>query len=99
MNHLAPSELRLAIESRHSCRAGLAETVLVKMTFAGSTIWEGAVHVFDLAGHPQATQAYAWSSPRKGTSRLQLFSILHLPPVTSPADAVRSAIVAESEAV
>jgi hypothetical protein len=24
------------------------------------------VHVFDLAGHPTATRAYAWSSPTEG---------------------------------
>jgi hypothetical protein len=99
MIHISPSELRHAIESKHGCRAGLADTVIVKMTFAESNVWEGIVHVFDLAGHPEATQAYAWSSPIEGTNRWRLCFMLHLPPVTSPAEAVRAAITAGCKAM
>lgn len=101
MINAKPSELRRIIESKHDCRAGLSDMVMVKMTFAGSPvcIWEGVVHVFDLAGHPKAKQAYAWSSPAQGFSRSHLFSALHLPPITSPAEAIRAAIVAESMAL
>lgn len=95
MKKISPSELRYAIESKHGCRAGLADSVFVKLTFAGSTFWEGVVHVFDLAGHPKANQAYAWASQIAGTDRWQLFSMLHLPPITSAADAVRAAVMAE----
>ena len=58
-------------------------------------IWEGVVHVFDLAGHPKATRAYAWSSPIEGSTKRRFFAVLHSPPIVSPLDAVRAAIVAE----
>jgi hypothetical protein len=97
MIQVEPSELRRAVESQHKCRAGLLETAIVKMAIDGNTVWEGMVHVFDLAGHPDANRAYAWSSPIEGSNKWRLFSMLHLPPVTSPAEAVRAAIVAESK--
>jgi hypothetical protein len=51
--------------------------------------------VFDLAGNPQATRAYAWSSPIEGSSKRRFFAVLHMGGIKSPADAVRAAIVAE----
>ena len=39
----------------------------VRETFEGKEVWDGVVHVFDLAGHPKATRAYAGSSPVEGT--------------------------------
>ena len=59
------------------------------------TVWEGAVHVFDLSGHPTATRAYAWSSPIEGSTKRRFFAVLHQPPVDTPHTAVRAAIVAE----
>src|SRR6185295_1752226 len=88
-----------AVELQHHCKAQLAQSVPVKETHAGATVWEGVVHVFDLAGHPKATRAYAWSSPIEGSDKRRFFAVLHLPPITSPADAVRAAIVAEQRAV
>jgi hypothetical protein len=58
-------------------------------------VWEGVVHVFDLKDHPNATRAYAWSSPIEGSNRRRFFAVLHVPPINSPQDAVRAAIVAE----
>jgi hypothetical protein len=55
--------------------------------------------VFDLKGHPQATRAYAWTSPIEGSEKRRFFAVLHIPPVTSPLDAVRAAIVAEHRTV
>ena len=96
-NNISPNELRRAVEAKHGCRAGLSKSEFVKVHAAGSTIWEGLVHVFDLAGHPEAHQAYAWSSPVAGSNRSRQFSVLHLPPVTSPIDAVRVALGLENE--
>jgi hypothetical protein len=67
----------------------------VRETFNGQTVWEGVVHVFDLAGHPKATRAYAWSSPIEGSDKRRFFAVLHIGAIKSPADAVRAAIVAE----
>jgi hypothetical protein len=53
------------------------------------------VHVFDLEGHPKASRAYAWSSPMEGSDKRRFFAVLHQPPVTSPVEAVRAAIVQE----
>jgi hypothetical protein len=61
-------------------------------------VWEGVIHVFNLEGHPRATRAYAWSSPIEGSNKRRFFAVLHLPPITSPGDAVRAALVAEQKA-
>lgn len=58
-------------------------------------MWEGVVHVFDLAGHPTATRAYAWSSPIEGSTKRRFFAVLHTERINSPLEAVRAAIVAE----
>ena len=49
-------------------------------------------------GKMQGYRAHAWSSPVEGSDKRRFFAVLHLPPVTSPAEAVRAAIVAESRA-
>lgn len=51
--------------------------------------------VFDLAGHPTATRAYAWSSPIEGSTKRRFFAVLHTERISSPLEAVRAAIVAE----
>lgn len=89
------SELRQAVENMHGGIATLAQSVPVRETFEGQTVWEGVVHVFDLAGHPKATRAYAWSSPVEGSEKRRFFAVLHTDRINSPIDAVRAAIVAE----
>jgi hypothetical protein len=88
-------ELRNAVESLHHAQGKPVQTVPVREEFDGKTVWEGVVHVFDLAGHPTATRAYAWSSPIDGSTKRRFFAVLHQPPVDSPQAAVRAAIVAE----
>jgi hypothetical protein len=88
-------ELRHAIERMHGGTATLAQPVPVRETFDGKPVWEGVVHVFDLAGHPTASRAYAWSSPIEGSPKRRIFAVLHQPPVDNPQAAVRAAIVAE----
>lgn len=88
-------EIKNAIESQHGGRATLRHAVTVLETFEGQPVWEGSVHVFDLEGHPTATRAYAWSSPIEGSTKRRFFAVLHIPPVTSPVEAVRASIVAE----
>jgi hypothetical protein len=89
--------LKRAVESQHGCTATLIQSVPVKETFDGKIVWEGVVHVFQIHGHPKAKKAYAWSSPIEGSDKRRFFAVLHLPPVTSPVEAVRAAIVAESK--
>ena len=88
-------ELKKAVERMHGGNALLAQSVPVRECHGDATVWEGVVHVFDLTGHPKATRAYAWSSPIEGSDKRRFFAVLHLPPVTSPIEAVRAAIVEE----
>jgi hypothetical protein len=90
-------DLQRAVERMHTCKATLVQSVPVTETFEGKTVWEGVVHVFDLQGHLTATRAYAWSSSIEGSDKRRFFAVLHQEPVTSPVEAVRAAIVAESK--
>src|SRR5213080_1496822 len=89
-------QLKRAIESQHGCTATLVQSVPVKESFDGKTVWDGVVHIFTIHGHPKASKGYAWSSPIEGSDKRRFFAVLHLPPVTSPLEAVRAAIVAEN---
>ena len=91
-------QLKEVVETQHGGTATLVQAVPVKETFESQTVWEGIVHVFDLYGHPKATRAYAWSSPIEGSDKRRFFAVLHIPPIVSPIDAVRAAIVAEHRA-
>jgi hypothetical protein len=75
--------------------ATLVQSVPVRETFKGQLVWEGVVHVFDLEGHPDATRAYAWSSPIEGSDKRRFFSVLQMGAIKTPLDAVRAVIVAE----
>jgi hypothetical protein len=88
--------LREAIERMHGGTATLAQIRPVREAFEGQTVWEGVVHVFDLAGHPTATRAYAWSSPIEGSTKRRFFAVLHTARINSALEAVRAAIVAEA---
>jgi hypothetical protein len=87
-------ELTKAVEAQHGGVATHVESVPVKETFQGQTVWEGVVEVFDLEGNAKSTRAYAWSSPIEGSSKRRIFAVLHLGGIRSPQDAVRAAIVA-----
>lgn len=91
-------QLKRAVESQHGGTATLAQSVPVRETFEGKPVWEGVVHVFDLADHPKATRAYAWSSPIEGSEKRRFFAVLQMGGIKSPQDAVRAAIVAEQRA-
>ena len=79
----------------HGGVATLAQSIPVRETFEGKTVWEGVVHVFDLTGHPTATRAYAWSSPIEGSTKRRFFAVLHTDRISSPLEAVRAALVAQ----
>ena len=89
-------ELRAVIRRVHRADATHIESVPVKETFQGKTVWEGIVEVFTLTGHPTAHRVYAWShdtddpaNPRRHVT------VLHLHPIKSAQDAVKAAIVQE----
>lgn len=96
MSEVDTDQLREAVARMHDCKATLIQAVPVVERHGNATVWEGAVHIFDLAGHPTATRAYAWSSPIEGSDKRRFFAVLHQGPITSPVEAVRAAIVAEN---
>ena len=89
-------ELKDVIRRLHGVESTHVESVPVKETLQGKTVWEGLVEVFDLHGHPQATKAYAWShetdDPQKPRRHV---AVLHLGPVTTAVRAVQAAIIQE----
>ncbi|MGJ0454795.1 MAG: hypothetical protein ACR65T_16425 [Methylocystis sp.] len=89
------SQLKESVEAQHGSAATYVESVPVKETFQGQTVWEGMVEVFDLEGNAKSTRAYAWSSPIEGSDKRRFYAVLHLGGIRSPQDAVRAAIVAE----
>jgi hypothetical protein len=93
-----PEELQRVVERLHDARAHLRSVTSVAERFRGETVWEGAVHVFNLEGHPTATVCYAWSSFVGDTDQRRFYAVLGMPPVNSAADAVRASIVADRKA-
>jgi hypothetical protein len=89
--------LREAIRNMHGCDSTFVEAVDVREEHDRRVVWEGAVKVFDLIGHPKASRAYAWSYPTTGGKR-RFVAVLRLPPVDSPAIAVRASILADERA-
>jgi hypothetical protein len=86
-------ELRDAIRRLHGVESEHVRSVPVREVFHGQTIWEGVVEVFHLTGHPKASMAYAWSHDTDDPNRPRRHvAVLHIPPVLSPAMAVRAAI-------
>jgi hypothetical protein len=81
-------ELRDVIRHLQSGEATHVESVPVKETHQGRTVWEGIVEVFELRGHPKANRVYAWShktdnpkQPKRHVTGLQIH------PINSPAEA------------
>lgn len=98
IDEASASELRDTVEQQHGGIAALVQSVPVRETFNGQVVWEGVVHVFDLADNPNAARAYAWSSPIEGSDKRRFFAVLQMGAINSPVDAVRAAIVAEHRA-
>ena len=84
MTEAETDQLRQSVERMHGGRATLVQSVPVKETFMGNTVWEGVVHVFDLVGNPRATCAYAWSSFIEGSAKRRTFAALHTGRINSP---------------
>ncbi len=81
----------------HNLQQGIAthrESVHVKETWLGETVWDGVVEVFDLRDHPLTDTVYAWSHEVEEREHHRRFvTVLHVPPVVSAQAAVRAAIM------
>jgi len=90
-------ELRDVIRRLHGAEATHVESVPVKETFKGETVWEGIVEVFDLAGHATAHRVYAWAHETDNPQKpIRHVTVLHLHPIKSAQDAVRAVILQEA---
>ncbi len=89
-------ELKAHVEQLLSCKVKkhVGEKA-VDETFKGLPVWQGTVHEFLIEGHPQTNTCYAWSSPIEGSERRKFYAVLKTPPINSPQDAVRAAIVSD----
>ena len=96
MTYTYIEELHDVIQHLHGVDSTHVESVPVKETFQGKTVWEGVVEVFDLKNHPKASRAYAWAYETENPKRPRHVIVLHMGPVTSPLLAVRAAIVEEA---
>jgi hypothetical protein len=77
-------ELREAVEHMHGVPARFVEAVEVDERFKGEIVWQGAVKVFALIGHPSGAKlAYAWSYRTEGKRR-KFKAVLGVPPVDGP---------------
>ena len=89
-------ELQKVIRKLHGSFATHVETVPVKETFQGTTVWEGKVEVFELYDHPETDKLYAWIHETDDPNNLERYvTVLHIHPITSPQLAVRATIVQE----
>lgn len=89
-------ELTDVIHRLHGVKATHVESVPVKETFQGKTVWEGIVEVFELHGHPKAPRIYAWSHETDDPDHPRRHvTVFHIHPISSARDAVRAAIVQE----
>ncbi len=90
-------ELRDVIRRLHGAEATHVESIPVKETFKGETVWEGIVEVFELTGHATAHRVYAWAHETDDPNKpVRHVTVLHLHPIKSVEDAVRAAILQEA---
>jgi hypothetical protein len=94
MSYIA--ELQDVIRKLHGVESKHLQSVPVKQTFQGNTVWEGIVEVFELVSHPKASRAYDWAHDTDDAQKPRRHvTVLHIHPTTSATEAVRAAILQE----
>ena len=86
------------IHRLHGAKAKHLESVPIKESFQGKTVWDGTVEVFRIKGHPKTDRVYAWTHATDDPAHPKRHvTVLHIPPVVSPKTAVQAVIVHEFE--
>ena len=89
-------ELQQVIHRLHGVQSTHIESVPVKETFQGRTVWEGVVEAFQLHDHPKVPMVYAWAHDTDEPDRPRRHvTVLHIHPITSAREAIRAAVVQE----
>ena len=96
MNEKYIQALRDAIRHTHGCASRYVMTVPVQEDFEGKIAWKGSVEVFDLAGHPRASQCYAWGF-QDDDGKWQYVAVLQVAPVDTPLKAVQAYIISREK--
>jgi hypothetical protein len=86
--------VQLAVERAAGKSVKRLASVPVLETQRGEVLWKGVVEVF-LISSPPPDRAYGWMVD--GESEPQYVAMLGMPPINSPADAVRAWLAAEKK--
>lgn len=95
-NQVTAADLKDAIEARHGGVATLFQSLPMREHFFGRKVWEAVVFVFAMDGCAGAARVYAWAEPVGGQTERRIVTVLHQGAITSPKDAVRATVAAES---
>jgi hypothetical protein len=84
--------LKEAIEELHGCEANYISSEHVRESYGGTVVWDGAVSLFGVTGHPAATMCYAWSAEDSQSTTRSIYAVLRMAPIDSSRDAVRASL-------
>lgn len=91
----AVHELKRAAESKLGGTVTFVQSVPISASRNGVTVWNGAVHIFDLAGSLCGiSRAYAWSDSLPDGQRRSVV-VLHIPPIIGPREAIKVTMLAD----
>jgi len=76
----------------HGCEANYITTEHVRESLGETLLFDGAVSLFGLNGHPGATMCYAWSALEPGARDPVVYAVLRMDPIDSSRDAVRASL-------
>jgi len=85
------SHLQEAIRRSHGCDSSFLQSETVQESTNGLTIWEGAVHTFQIK-HATADKCYAWAE--SDAPGAEIATVLGTDPITNAKKAVQAALVA-----
>lgn len=86
--------LKEAVTALHGCDCVHSGTSRVVEFWEGRKVFDGEVETFALLGHAAAREAFAWAF--HNGKEPQYITVLKVPPINDPSDAVRAAIASGS---
>lgn len=85
--------LRQAVTALHGCDCLHSGTSRVVEFYEGQKVFDGNIQTFSLAGHPKASEVFAWAFDNGNEP--QYIAALEVPPINDPSDAMRAAIASK----
>lgn len=87
-----------SIRQLYGCKAVHVESITAREMFRGRKMWEKDVEKFELKKNPKAKFVYAWGTKNSNDpNKMEVTTVLEVPPVDSAIGAVRMAIAAENK--